>query len=117
MRRSPLLALVSVLAPAASGERNLVMGDFNTDPVRAAEFNPSAAALLEHVGEGKRFHFVTAVGEEAPPTYAGLFNIDHVISDAFTGACWAAGVAEGHPPVTDPVCFDHTPQVCAVEAR
>jgi hypothetical protein len=104
-------------APAANGERNLVMGDFNTDPVRAAEFDPSAAYVLEHVGEGKRFHLVTPDGPDATPTYGGLFSIDHVISDAFTGSCWAAGVTEGHPAVTELVYFDHTPQVCAVEAR
>jgi hypothetical protein len=104
-------------APAANGERNLILGDFNTDPGRAADYDPSAAFVASHVGPGTPLHFITAEGLDAPPTYAGLFNIDHVISDAFRGSCWAAGVTEGHPPVTRTVFFDHVPQVCQVEAR
>ncbi len=98
-------------APAANGAVNLVMGDFNTDPERLASGDPSAARLVEHV-DGTPFHFVTATDRRAPATYAGLFNIDHVISDALGGECWAAGITEGHPPVIDAVYFDHVPIVC-----
>jgi hypothetical protein len=100
--------------PAASGARNVIMGDFNTDPARLVEADPSAAYLAEHVGDGKAFHFVNDAGPDATPTYAGLFTIDHVISDSGTGSCWTAGVTEGHPPVTEAIYFDHHPLVCDV---
>lgn len=100
-------------APAADGALNLVMGDFNTDPARFASSDPSAARLLDFAGEDDPFHFVTEVGRRAAPTYADLFNIDHVISDRLRGPCWAAGVTEGRPPVlSDAVYFDHVPIVC-----
>jgi hypothetical protein len=99
-------------SPGANGERNLVMGDLNTDPGRVADFDVSAAEFNRHVGPNLRFHFVTPAGQEATPSYAGLFNIDHVVSDAFTGSCWSAGIDEGHPPVTEMVYFDHKPAVC-----
>ena len=101
-------------APAASGSVNVILGDFNTDPGRIADGDTSAARILDFVGDGHAFHFVTAVGNRAQPTYAGIVNIDHVISDAFEGRCWAAGITEGHPPVTDAVYFDHVPIVCAM---
>jgi len=99
-------------APAANGDFNLILGDFNTDPGRIADGDTSAARLLDFVGDDEPFHFVSDVGRRVEPTYAGLFNIDHVISDAFDGTCWAAGVTEGHPPVLDAVYFDHRPIVC-----
>lgn len=97
---------------AANGDLNLVLGDFNTDPGRLAALDPSAAALNDHVGDGKRFHFVTAVGADAPPTYLGA-NIDHVVSDALTGSCTHPGL-DG-PPVSAMVYFDHRPAVCVLE--
>jgi hypothetical protein len=97
--------------PGANGERNVVLGDFNTDPGRLASSDPSAAFLVDRTSAG-RFHFVTEVGRSATPTYAGALNIDHVISDAFTGGCWAAGISAGRPPPTDVVYFDHRPIVC-----
>jgi hypothetical protein len=100
--------------PAANGTRNLVLGDFNTDPGRLAEADTSAARLLDFAGPGKAFHFLTEVGAEVTPTYAGLFNIDHVLSDTLSGTCWTAGVTEGHPPVTDIVFFDHHPVACTI---
>ena len=103
-------------APGVSGTRNLVMGDLNTDPGRLVEFDPSAARWLDFVGPTRPFRFITEVGEEVSPTYAGLVNIDHVVSDAFSGSCWAAGVSEGHPPVTAAVFFDHRPIVCDLVA-
>ena len=67
------------------------------------------------VGPGKRFHFVSDVGEDAQPSYLDLYNIDHVMSDAATGTCWVAGLTEGHPPVIEAIYFDHKPIVCEVE--
>jgi hypothetical protein len=108
-------------APAGDGERNLVMGDLNTDPGRwltsdpsAARWRDFAAAPGEDPGD-RSFRFLTDVGPEAVPTYSGLANIDHVVSDTATGACWHAGVSEGHPDVTDAKYFDHRPAVCALE--
>lgn len=100
--------------PAANGDRNLVLGDFNTDPARHVDFDESAAFVAQHVGPGEKFHFVTDVGPDVPATYGGFFNIDHVISDAFTGRCWAPGVTDGHPPLTETAYFDHKPQVCTL---
>jgi len=100
--------------PAANGARSVVVGDFNTDPGRMAEADPSAARLLDFVGDDKAFAFVTDVGFDATPTYAGFFNIDHVITNAGTGTCWTAGVTPGHRDVADFAHFDHHPAVCDV---
>ncbi len=41
--------------PAANGEANVILGDFNTDPGRWAGFDPSAAAWNDYV-DGEAFH-------------------------------------------------------------
>ena len=106
--------------PAASGDRNLVMGDLNTDPGRMTGYDPSADrwtdfVALDAADDSKDFRFITEIGADAPPTYAGLTNIDHVLGDTATGTCWHAGTTEGHPLVIDAVYFDHQPAVCALE--
>ncbi len=99
--------------PAANGELNLVLGDFNTDPGRATSWDASAAYLAEAVpAHGFAFH--SEVGPEAEPSYQGLANIDHVISDGLEGSCVVPGVSEGVPPVSDIIFFDHHPVVCAL---
>lgn len=111
--------------PAANGARNLVMGDLNTDPARLALVDESARKLGDWVGQGKAFSFLTEVGSSARPTYTsalvpGLgqgFNIDHVMSDAFAGTCWAAGVTPGHAAVSSIKYFDHHAIVCDVRER
>ena len=100
--------------PGANGTHNLILGDFNTDPARLAESDSSAALWSQYTAESEPFHFVTELGLEVTPTYGGIFNIDHVVSDAFDGSCWSAGVTEGHPAVMDAVFFDHVPVVCDV---
>ena len=102
--------------PGANGARNLILGDLNTDPGRLTEGDPSAARWLDFTGEGHAFHFVTDVGEDATPSYALLFNIDHVVSDSFDGACWIAGEADEQPTLGDASLssFDHRPIVCPV---
>ena len=102
-------------APGASGDDNVVLGDLNTDPGRIAADDASAARWNDFAGDGAAFRFVSAVGPDAPPSYADLLNIDHVITDTMPGSCWIAGVTEGHPAVTEAVFFDHKPVVCAVE--
>lgn len=101
-------------APAANGMRNLIMGDFNTDPGVMVGSDPSAEHLLTFVGVDKPFHFVSGMGADAEKTYAGLFIIDYVVSDVFAGQCWTAGVTPGHPPVSASVGFDHHPTVCTI---
>jgi len=100
--------------PGANGDINLIMGDWNTDPGRMAEVDPSAAYLYDHVGEGTPFHFLTEVGPDVTPTYGGLISIDHVISDTLTGDCRAIGVTDGSPPVLEDFYFDHAPVVCSL---
>jgi endonuclease/exonuclease/phosphatase family metal-dependent hydrolase len=102
-------------APGANGAHNLVLGDFNTDPGRAAQLD-SSAAILNALVDGAGFRFLTAVGPSAPPTYAGAFNIDHVLSDVFAGTCVAAGLTDEQPPVSPMVYFDHVPIVCDLAA-
>jgi endonuclease/exonuclease/phosphatase family metal-dependent hydrolase len=112
-------------APAANGARNIVMGDLNTDPGRLTLVDGSARTFNDYVGGNKKFRFVTEVGSSAPATYlqtlvpglGGGFNIDHVVSDAFEGSCWAAGVTAGHPNVTQMTYFDHRPIVCSLTEK
>jgi len=110
-------------APAANGQRNIILGDFNTDPGRLTAIDASAKALANRVGTGKSFHFVTDVGPSVTPTYQSPlvpllpvgFNIDHVVSDKLDGSCWTAGLTSGHPPVSSTEYFDHKPGVCALK--
>lgn len=107
--------------PGANGERNLVMGDLNTDPGRWAAIDASAARWLDFAAppgdeaDDRSFAFHTEVGDEAPPTYSELANIDHVVSDFAEGGCWHAGTTPGHEVVIDARYFDHQPAVCALE--
>ena len=94
--------------PGANGARNLVLGDLNTDPGRAAGLDISAARWNEHVS-GDPFYFLSDVGEDAEPTYATLFNIDHAVTDFYQGSCTS-------PVVTEATFFDHRPLVCTITA-
>lgn len=100
--------------PAANGTRNLVLGDLNTDPGRNTAFDVSAQRWNAFVGDGKAFGWLSEVGSSAPPTYANLLNIDHLVGDVYEGSCWSAGVTAGHPDVYAPAYFDHKPLVCDV---
>jgi hypothetical protein len=97
--------------PAANGAVNLVMGDFNTDPGRSTSYDESAAYLADAV-QGSAFAFISEMGPDAEPSYQGLANIDHVISDGLSGDCVVPGVSEGEPAVSEIVFFDHHPVVC-----
>lgn len=101
--------------PGANGSANVIMGDLNTDPGRLAVNDVSAARFAEFVGDGKAFHFVSDVGEGAAPSYGGVLNIDHVVSDLYDGDCWIAGLTDGRPAITDIVYFDHMPVVCTLQ--
>ncbi len=99
-------------APAASGEENLVLGDLNTDPYRFAGFDSSAARWNDFVGDGRDFRWITEVGPDAPGSYQGIADIDHVSSDTFSGGCRVAGLDPDLAPVLNAVYFDHRPVVC-----
>ena len=97
---------------AANGSSNVVLGDFNTDPGRAARLDASAAALQEATSGDSPFRFVTETGPNATPTYLGIFNIDHVIADELVGSCFAPGTEGGGDAVSSITYFDHAPVVC-----
>ncbi len=104
--------------PAANGERNVILGDFNVDPHRGLPSQPSAQHLRRFVGlagESRRFTFVSAAGPGAPGGYQDRSDIDHVISDRFRGECWIAGVGDRPPVLEKAVYFDHRPVVCSLE--
>lgn len=102
--------------PAANGERNLVFGDMNTDPVRFYGGDVSADELLAWTAPHTPFRFISEVGEDAHPSYGGLVNIDHLLSDFAEGSCYSAGVSPEHPPITQWRHFDHHPLVCSIAA-
>lgn len=103
--------------PAAEGTPSIVLGDFNTDPIRTARGDASAAALAAYASTPSPFRFINDVGFDAAPTYFGSFNIDHVLAAGLSGTCWAAGISPDRPPVTDMTYFDHTAIVCDLEAQ
>ncbi len=98
-----------------TGRHELALGDLNTDPGRMTDFDDSAAVLAAHTTEGQRFHFVSAVGPDAAPTYAALFNIDPVVSDTLAGSSLPPGVTPNQAPVTAMANCDHKPVVCEVD--
>lgn len=102
--------------PGVRGALNVVMGDFNTDPERARRIDSSARRLNELVAMFG-YAFITEVGLDAPGTYHGAVDIDHVLSDAFEGSCTAPGVTEGTSRVYEPSYFDHVPIVCDLAER
>lgn len=99
--------------PGADGAQNIVLGDLNTDPYRFLGFDDSAARWSEEVGEGLPFQWVSAVGPDAPGSYGGVADIDHVASDGWAGDCWYGGL-DGQPAPYDGVLFDHRPVVCTI---
>lgn len=98
--------------PGVNGGLNLVLGDLNTDPGRFAGFDPSAVRWGTFVGEGAGFGFHTEVGTDAPGSYQGVADIDHVMSDRLSGGCRVAGLDPSLPAVLDAVYFDHRPIAC-----
>ena len=80
-----------------------------------AVIDPSVERWLEFVGDEKPVWFVTEAGDDAPPSYAGGLNIDHIMSDSFDGSCEIPGIG-GLPAIYPNVYFDHKPHVCTVTA-
>lgn len=96
--------------PAANGEINIVLGDLNTDPGRYDGVEESATRFTQ-LAAGSGFTFATEVGRTAPRSYAGIVDIDHVLSDGLTGECTIPGVTDDEP-VTEIRYFDHSPVIC-----
>lgn len=99
--------------PGANGAQNQVLGDLNTDPYRFASFDPSAQRWAEFVGEERTFGWTSEVGPDAPGSYGGVADIDHLASEALRGDCWYGGL-DGRPSAYERVLYDHRPVVCAV---
>lgn len=97
--------------PLASGQRHLILGDFNTDPARMLDGDASARLWREFVGSGLPFHWITPDDADAPGTYGGLFIIDHVVSDAVEGSC-VAPPRDGDDAVMPWAFYDHRPWYC-----
>lgn len=100
--------------PGVNGRQHVILGDFNTDPGRAAAIDASAARWNDFVGQGKAFHFVSKIGADAPRSYRRWADIDHVVSDGFQGSCRYLGLDETSPPVWHGVYFDHVPVICTL---
>lgn len=88
------------------GARNIILGDLNIDPIRLYSGDASAKAFLD-AATASKLSFMTEVGEDAAPTYGGLLNIDHILSDIGKGTC-QSGV------ITEMTYFDHRPQICVI---
>lgn len=96
--------------PAANGEINVVLGDLNTDPGRYDGVEDSATRFAALAAE-RGFAFATEVGRTAPGSYAGIVDIDHVLSDGLRGGCTIPGIT-GEQPVSAVRYFDHSPVIC-----
>ena len=105
-------------APGVNGRAHLILGDFNTDPARMRFLDRSAQRWNDFVGDGKPFHFLTAVASCAPRSYAyGLVNIDHIVSDVFHGDVLYPSKPDAKPPIFQFQMFDHTPVVVRIETQ
>jgi len=96
-------------APGADGSAHLILGDFNTDPVRLAAVDRSAQRWNDFVGGNRPFRFHT--GDPAhEPTYH-IFTIDHIVSDVFSATVSFPGRSASAPEIFRAQMFDHTPVV------
>jgi len=103
---------------------DVVMGDLNTDPHRFVDLDTSALEWATRVPlddsepRAHGLYFVSPVGEDAPGSYGGVADIDHVFADAWTGACDRTLLdTETAHPVYAPAYFDHRPVVCELRVR
>lgn len=102
--------------PAARGERNLILGDFNSDPWRFEGVLGSADRWNQYV-EDEGYRFLLGDDGEGWATYGGLIQIDHLVGDAFEPvSCQTAGEHGPEPltPVLPYVHFDHQPVWCTL---
>lgn len=98
----------------------IVLGDLNTDPGRftAADTSAEAWAQATAADNPLGLRFVSDVGADAPRSYQGLADIDHVMATHHTGRCDATLLQPDAPhPVYAPAYFDHRPVVCTLEPQ
>lgn len=93
----------------------IVLGDFNTDPVRNFNFDDSAAHLFEWV-KTSAFEFYSEIDEDVEDIYPGRGKIDHVLGTGFEGDCRSPGSGE-NAPVFGRLYFDHRPIECRLIPR
>jgi hypothetical protein len=95
----------------------LIGGDMNLDPWR--DVDESVLVWDEHVGEGRRFHYLSGPAEATPPrptnvSVIGESVLDHVVSDAFVGDCSTLGEAPGTTRLDGGAGMDHRAIFCAL---
>ncbi|HOO55626.1 MAG TPA: hypothetical protein PLN69_02310 [bacterium] len=109
-----------VLPLALDEVPTLIMGDMNMDPYNGSPENEDVTSWLKHVGEGKRYYYLSGIAEHDPPyvTCAGRV-LDHVITNSAGGKCVTLGGApdvkrlDGYPvgkPIQD--APDHLAVFC-----
>lgn len=91
--------------PAANGDRSVVFGSFETDPARLARRDVSAARLIELHEAAEDFLFVTRTNNRSPGAYRGTFDLDHMTSNFYHGACLYSGIDDAVPSLG--ARFDH----------
>lgn len=99
----------------ADGQRNLIMGDMNGDPIRFPTIFKSFAYWNTKVGKGKRFRYHSGPAEATPPppTWEQFFTLDHVVSDFLTGTCRTLGHQADKHRLDHPLMrMDHLAIVC-----
>src|SRR5690606_12041639 len=100
-------------APGADGSANLILGDFNTDPVRLSAVDRSAQRWNDFVDVDGPFRFLTGQPSQEP-TYR-RFTIDHIVSDVFSGNVTFPGRSSSAPEIFRVQMFDHTPVVARLQ--
>ncbi len=99
----------------AAGKRNLIMGDFNGDPIRFPSVFPSFVYWNTMVGPGKRFRYHSGPAEATPPppTWMSSVTLDYVLSDFAGGTCHTLGKTADKDRLDHPTYrMDHLGIVC-----
>ena len=100
----------------ASGPRNLMLGDWNTDPYhrKGEDVDAWKDGVAEH-----HFTVHSGIAEHDPPYLTDLVpwpwpdkTLDHVLSDFAQGTCVTLGVAPGTERLDDHGDLDHRALLC-----
>lgn len=100
----------------ANGQRNLMLGDWNTDPYRG---KGEDVTLWKREVEARPFRIHSGIAERDPPYYTDLVpwpwpdkSLDHVISDFAQGTCLTLGENPGTQRLDDHGDLDHRGLFC-----
>ena len=99
----------------ADGQRTLIMGDMNGDPIRFPTIFDSFKYWNTRVGVGMRFRYHSGPAESTPPpaTFQSFFTLDYVLSDFLVGTCRTLGAVLDSHKLDYPVArMDHLAIVC-----